>query len=250
MPLASPTLAVADALADPTGVTITISGGNPAAANALYLGSWDGSAGSITWQLFDTFAGNVTGEAAACEAGFYWWHVVSSLAGESKVSNMVYQPVAPLADSEDAVQTACVNAIVVALKARDIEGIGDAVYVVPNLEELSHALGCVVFRDPLSPVSEVAELGTNLRDGIQYSFQIAFSVADTLGMNSPLGKYDRWTQAASRLFRNQRLEGVEENIYCTVTGPRIPEQLAGFYDKVVGALTVNCLCREPRGFNT
>jgi hypothetical protein len=62
-----------------------------------------------------------------------------------------------------------------------------------------------------------------------------------------LPKYELWRQKIARAFRWQHLVGVPEIAYVRVDYGRKADSGAVGFGKYAGLLTINCVCREPRG---
>lgn len=247
MPLATPTLAVADN-ADGTGVVATITVGDAGATNTLYRTNVSGELEAATWTSSGSRVGNGTIAVALSTKGFYFWYVSSTLAGETTVSNLVYRPIT---DGANAVITRCVAAVVSRLQLLTLSGIAStkivAVANIFNPAECPDFPCVLVAREPVPHRYTPA---TNLRDDVGYPIQVLFCDSDQLSAQSNVARWDLWRQQSERAFRNQRLPGVTESYLASEIEPlKIldPAFRPPIYDKVVSGFTVRVMCREVRG---
>lgn len=239
MPLTAPTLAISDN-ADGTGVRVSLTGGDAAATNTVYRFKFEGVTEAPMWLLTATQTGNGS-SVVAMTNGVYWFHCLSSLAGESVISNLVYRIVT---DGEDSVYIRCKDAIVAILKALQLEGIGEKVFSVPFPEDRSKSYPCILVTSQPTPPS--IQSATNLRDERGRAVAVLFYDSADRGPNFPEKKIDLWRQTAERPFSGQRLEVAE--VRRTEVEPAMvldPNEPA--YNKVVSAFTVRCYCWEERG---
>ena len=242
MPIAVPTLTLADADEAPEKITITVTGGDSGATNTLFRGPWDQTVLTPTaWTSVDTFTGNVTARKTAVATGEAWYSLRSVLGSETVYTPPVYRPIK---SQTAAVQTRLVNAIVTRLKSLAIDTIGDEVYASVSINELSiSANKCQVIRSAAPQI-----IGSNSgKNFIQYSFLIAFTAADTFGQNSPEDKYDLWQQTARDAFAFRRLDSVPECRWCEVDPFIVPEPRNELLATVRVALVVRVICWENRG---
>ena len=244
MPLATPTLTVVDN-EDATGVVATIAGGDAGATNTLYRQNVSGELGSGTWTSSGFRTGSGTISVSLPTRGFYWWYVLSALAGESVVTNLAYEPVT---DGEDAVITRAIAAIVSRLQLLNLTDIESNVVARPLSDDLSLPTCpcCVVCEEP-TPPQYVG--GTNARDDIGYPIQVLFMTSDGLGANSPVDKYRLWRQQAERAFRSQRLPGLAESgLACSIEPLKTLDPSRPLaYEKMVSGFTIRVFTREVRG---
>lgn len=244
MPLATPTLTVADN-ADLTGVVATIASSNVAATNTLYRQRVDGELGSGTWTSSGSRTGDGTIAVSLAVRGFYWWYVKSVLSGESTISNLAYEPVT---DGDDDVITRAIAAIVARIKLLTLTDIGDDVFTRPLSDDptLPTLPCCIVCEEP-TPRQFAG--GTNIRDDVGYPIQVLFMASTGLGPDAPVGKYRQWFQSAERAFRFQRLAGLTEAYgACTIEPLKtLDPQRPVLYEKMVAGFTVRVATREVRG---
>ena len=243
MPLNTPVLTIADS-ADGGNGTATVTGATTGTTNTLYRQSVDGELGGSTWTSTGSRTSSGTIPIALSAKGYFWWYVLSELAGESVVSNLVYQP---LTDGDEAVLTRCIDAIAARLTLLNVTGIGTKIYsrTLPDDPVISYPC-TLVCREP---TPHQYRGGSNTRDDIGYPIQVLNMTSDSLRQNSPVERYDLWRQQQERAFREQRLPGVDECQWCEIEPLKIlDDQAPAMFSKVVSGFTIRAVTREVRGF--
>lgn len=244
MPLATPTLTVADN-ADLTGVVATIASSDAGATNTLYRQNVSGELGSGTWTSSGSRVGSGTISVSLAVRGFYWWYIKSVLSSESTLSNLAYEPVT---DGADDVITRAIAAVIARIKLLTLTDIGDDVFTRPLSDDptLPTLPCCIVCEEP---TPRQLGGGTNIRDDIGYPIQVLFMASTGLGPDAPVGKYRKWFQSTDRAFRNQRLDGLTEAYgACTIEPLKtLDPQRPLLYERMVAGFTIRVNTREVRG---
>ena len=97
----------------------------------------------------------------------------------------------------------------------------------------------------ITPLAETVGPGTNVNDEVTYSFQITMIQASNQSLTSDFAEFTNWREEISQTLRQNALSGVA-SVYTVRVEPMavyLPEAFAKMYD--VGALTVQCVSREP-----
>jgi hypothetical protein len=245
VPLAVPTLAITDA-ADGTGGTAAITGGDAGATNVVSHAIFTGTPGSLTWVLSGSRVGNGS-VAVAPGNGYYLWRVLSSLGGESVVSNLVYQN---LTDATQALHYRCLLAVQARIRGLSLTGIASANVRVLKLprylrdkDSLPGVAVCPVGKDPNLG-------GTNERDDIGYPVLVTTVSAGDQDLETNLPRNLLWRQKIQRALRNQHLAGVPSSeIWIVKPEPLEILDPTLFFEKDLeySAMLFRCISRETRG---
>lgn len=242
MPIAAPTLAVADA-ADGTGGVATLTGGDAGATNSVYSQAVDGEIGTGTWTLAGsrTGPGNVT---IASDTGFFWIKCESTKAAETVVSNLAY---IRFSDGDDAVMEQCLVAVQARIQGLSLDGIASTSVKVQKVAEDRNVTLPAVLVAPLGGETVGPNLGSNRRDDVGYPVFVGIVAAENWNQTANRARNLLWRQRIRRAFSEQRLPGVDVVFACHVETRDIvaPDWFAAM--RLVSALVIRCMAREPRG---
>ena len=244
MPLTAPTLAVAD-LANGTGGTATLSGGNSGATNTVYVQAIDGELGTATWTSKGSRTGNGTVSISAT-AGFYWVKCVSVLSSETVVSNLVYQN---FTTGTAAVLEQCLLAVQSRIQGLSLSGIANGSVIVQKVPSDRNVTRPGVLIGPVGAEAVSLPAGSNLRDDIGYPVYVGLVAADDQDQSVNRARNLLWREKIRRAFHAQRLPGVALVFTCGVETRDIvaPDWFASM--RFVSAMVVRCFAREPRGIS-
>lgn len=242
MPLAEPTLTITD-LADGTGVTATIAGGDGAATNTIRYQRVDGELGTSTWTTLGSQVGNGTTGTLAAPVGLHWFRCDSVLAAEAVVGNLVY---AAVTSGDDAVLDQIMESSIARIQLLNDPWIGNRVYKQVQPSEVNIAMPCCIVS--LAGLLETDEGGTNIRDDVGYPLRV-----DLVDRASPDDKriiplVTKARQSIQRAFRQQRLPGVPETYVCRVEPAPIYDPELPAYQIALSSFVLRFVAREVRGF--
>jgi hypothetical protein len=149
-------------------------------------------------------------------------------------------------DALASVATRCRNGVISILQSLDLAEIGTRVIGQIYLDETEGQFPCLYVYVGGGP-SESEEPGLNGLDYIVYPIVIAAVDVHSPTDHRALPKFELWRQQITRAFRVRPPLGVPELAYVNVRPNAIADQRAAEYQKYAGLITLNCVCREPRG---
>ena len=209
MAIATPTLAITDLAASPTGVTATVTTADATATVRLDYQKVDAGFTGTAWVQGNSRTGNGTINQSLA-AGIYWFRLIATLAGESTVSNLVLSKVS---DGADAVHEQCLDAfhagIVTLIAAGSLPGIvsSDRAYNLAELDleamDLPGIAVCISL--PRQVPGETIGKGTNRRDDIGYPVYVV--LLDRFGGDYVAARPD-YLRVREVLFRYFRFQGL------------------------------------------
>lgn len=232
------------------GFTVAVSGTNVAATNTLYAQL----AGASTWQTIDdrTGDGNITGTLAP---GYYFFHLVSELAGDQSCSNVL--GLCGVTRDDEAVYEAILNAVqaeIQSLTGSTLSWVASANVVRRDTHPLFDSdlfglqmPGCVVVTDGNS---EVKLPGTNVRDDILYSVPVVL-LESKVDADADPARLMLGRQVVRRHFSEKRLTSIPAavaDIYrCEVQFGKVCDYLEDNLGVTGSELLINVYSREARG---
>ena len=229
---------------DGTGGTATISGTAGGATNSLYRALFTGQEGALIWQLVGTRIGDGT-IAVGQPARVYWlWYATSVNGGATDVSQVVQKA---LTDTTYlSVRMRCINAISDRMKLLDLTDLRADRIVIRNFEDdpVQQFPLCIVCP---GPTPDQYTGGTNIRDDLGYDVQVLFQDRSDGGTEAPIAKWSLWREKGERAFRNQRLPGVDEIMWCDIEPARMIDPSKPIYQQIKTGFSIRCRSREVRG---
>lgn len=250
MAVSTPTLAIADNESTTTGVVATITGADSGSTVTLSYQKVDSGFTGTAW----TTGGNRSGNGTISQSlarGIYWFRVVSTLATESAVSNLVLSKVSTGAD---AVHEQCLDAIhsgvQTLIAAGSLPGISSADRAY-NFAELSFAqmdlpgiAVCVSL--PRQTPAETVIQKVNARDDIGYPIYVILLDRFEGNYVSPRADYLRVREVLFRYFRFQELGTTDAYTVLAEPGPVLAIQ-QGDLQLVGSVLLFRPMIRDVRG---
>lgn len=215
MPVATPTLAIADN-ADGTGCVATVTTSTAGTTNTLYSQAVDGEIGTSTWTSRGSRVGDGTISVSLTTMGYYWWKLVSTDGSTSDVSNLVYQP---LTDGDDAIHYRLLTAIQSRLQgltfAAETGGgtIASADIVVRKVaidqEDHNPNKPCILIAPGVRERINHSG-GTNIRDEVSYPVGIVVLAKDNRHLTTDIDVHLKWREQIVRALENYRPSAVTE----------------------------------------
>jgi hypothetical protein len=255
MPLTTPTLAIADNAAVPTGCVATITGSDPASTNTV---SWQAVTQALTqapsgW----TAGGSRTGDGTlniSLPAGIYCFKCDSVLSAQSAVSNLIF--LQGLTDGLAAVHERCLLAVEAGLRvlitAGSIPLISSVARVYDQVEMNLQGMDlpgiAVCTQLPAGTAAEQFLAGTNLRDDVGYPVYVIFVDRASGEYVTPRPSYLKAREKIGRYFRQQHLASSVAEVYIVrqETGPILKYDRSD-YQLVGSVIVLRCVSREQRG---
>ena len=250
MAIAVPVLSISDNAAAATGVVATVTSADATATVRLDYQRVDSGFSYTTWTQGNDRTGNGT-ISQSLARGIYWFRLISTLSGESAVSNLVLSKVTTGAD---AVHEQCLDAIytgvVTLIAAGSLPGINssDAARNLSDLDlkrmDLPGIAVCLSM--PNQVPGETIGRGTNARDDIGYPVYVI--LLDRFGGDfvSARADYLRCREVLFRYFRFQRLAATDAHIVRAEPGPVLAIQ-QGDYQLAGSVLLFRPEIRDVRG---
>ena len=229
-------ITVTDNAAVPTGATVTITGSGGAVVSVYYCPV------EYQWQYSQwVLAGTQTGDGAfalAIPPRQYFVFVQTSAATTLPVRFQV-------TDQLQSVATRCQAGIVNYLLELNLAEIGSSVRGLIWPDEIEIPMPAVLVTSGSGSESE--ESGLNSLDYVVYPFQLFVLDVHEANDHTVNPKYQLWRQQINRAFRVLPDLGVPELAYVRMSYGKIADYDNPKWNKYIGLLTVNCVCREPRG---
>ena len=246
-PLTSLVLSVVDH-ADHTGATATIVGAALGSSNDILVRDFAGDWQTGQWASAATLTGN--GSATlALGVGHYFAYVLSSLGGNTAVSNVVYFAVT---DGLESIHTRCLTAAQARIRSLALAGLPNANVAIEKLPVMRAAASAAALpaillspeRTAMPPTS-----GTNSLDDVHYDVLVTIVDRDNQepSLQANLDRHLLWRQQIARAFRNQRLGGVPEIIDSSVESAEGLVDEAWKRELMTSALLLRFTSREGRG---
>jgi hypothetical protein len=213
MSLSTPTLTVSDN-ADGSGGVATLSTSDPAATNTVYYATYFGIQNTLVWYSAGARIGDGTVTVAPVQGNNqYFWYALSTLAGDSAASNVVFQSLTDAA--HQSVHYRCLVALKTRLVGLNMDGIGPDQIILkwqtPVYEVGDEALFPLLYYSPHGREGQPGVL--NVQDDIEYPIQLV--VVDRMSALPPdvgteMARNLLWREKIFRALRHQRLVGVQE----------------------------------------
>jgi hypothetical protein len=235
------TLTVTDNL-DGTGGIATISGSSSgSAAHTLYRAELNNKY-NLQWAEVGTRTGNGTIAVGGPTRLLYLWYVKSVDGGNETVSAPILQGLTNAA--YEAVRYRCMQAVEATIKLLDLDAIGDKVFLRFREDDVQHSLpGCCIFPD-ITP--DLEGRGTNQEDDVGMGVQVVLKDVSMATSDEAGGRHFLWEERLKTAFRNQRLEGVPESLYCTIEPLKTLDPKSPIYSLVDSSCTIRCWVRVRR----
>jgi hypothetical protein len=246
----TPTLTVADN-ANATGATATVSGADSGTTNTVYTADVRALQLGIAPPVW-TAQGSLTGNgtlALPVPPGFYWAYCASVLAGTALTAPLYFAATR----STQAILTRIRNGVQAKIQGLVLSGSDSnnklftlpaaQVYVLQYPMEVLIKYPCVVVT--CEGEQEGVNPSTNATTDTEYPVRVF--VADRLDVldETRMSVYEKWRQQMMEAFRSQRLAGVPEVYYTSVSPKLIYDPTLPQYQHLVSGFTLRMKTRAP-----
>lgn len=247
MPLAVPTLSIADS-ANGTGGIATIAGATALTTNTVYGANWDGGTIGAAFASLGSRSGNGT-LSLAVPNGYHWAYVVSTLAGQDGVQSLVqgYRTTS----GSLSVYEQCLNAVLAKWQSLSLSGLDPANLAVAKfpwrrvLPDQAVAGGVVApLRDSMAPV-------TSGQNDMAYDVLATFWRPSNKDLTANLSDHLQWRETFLDAFQvvsgQSALAGVPAIYNVETTQGSVFD--GGSFDSQfdVQQITIRCISRRNRG---
>lgn len=155
--------------------------------------------------------------------GFYWFHVISSLNGQSTASQVVYSQVT---QGTLSVLSQCLSAVQAGIQNLNLANITNSQIIVAKTPHDSHLSYPAIAITPYFSEHIDAKAGTNLRDEIDYPVLVSILAADNRDQQTDFSQHLLWRETIRKAFHNKRLVGVDQVLTTYVDPQEIVDQRA------------------------